>query len=70
MGENLRNYVKQRDVVSLKEQLLKSNEGVDCIDENGNTPLLQAAFLGYSECVELLLEIGQSNFKIINVFGK
>lgn len=67
--EVIRNFIRKGDALSLKKQLRKSNAGVECKDEIGNTPLLQAAFLGKFECVEHLLEIRQANYKVINVFG-
>lgn len=67
--ELLQTFIRQGDASSLKEQLLRSNSGVECKDEYDNTPLLQAAFLGQFECVKLLLELGQANFEVIDVFG-
>lgn len=67
--ELLQNFIRRGDASSLRQQLLKSCLGVECKDVIDNTPLLQAAFLGKSECVKLLLEIGQANFKVINVLG-
>ncbi|XP_037037583.1 DNA replication inhibitor plutonium [Bradysia coprophila] len=68
--ELLQSLIQQGDAPSLKQQLLKSASGVECKDDTGNTPLLQAAYLGKSNCMQLLLEIGQANCKVINVHGQ
>lgn len=68
-SESLQNLIKQGNVSSLKQQLLESTSDVECKDDIGNTPLLQAAHLGKSDCVEILLEIGNANHQVINVFG-
>lgn len=67
--ELLQIYIRQGDASSLEAQLLRSKSGVECKDDYDNTPLLQAAFLGKSKCVELLLELGQANYEVINVLG-
>lgn len=67
--ELLQNLIQQGDATALKQQLLKSISGVESKDAIENTPLLQAAYLGKSDCVEILLEIGKANYEVINVFG-
>ncbi|KAJ6646049.1 DNA replication inhibitor plutonium [Pseudolycoriella hygida] len=68
--ELLQGFIQKGDASSLKKELLKSTSDVEYRDDNGNTLLLIAAYLGKSDCVDILLEIGQANFEAINVFGQ
>lgn len=65
----MQNLIRKGDASSLKQQLVKSIAGIECKDVINNTPLLLAAYLGKSNCVEILLDIGQANYQVINVFG-
>lgn len=60
---------RQNDPHALRNRLLACNDDVDKMDRNGNTALLIAAQNGYFTCLDLLLNEGHANYKLINVFG-
>jgi ankyrin repeat protein len=49
--------VKSNDVARVKE-LVQKGVNVNTLDMNGDAPLIQAAYEGYTEIVKLLLEAG------------
>lgn len=62
--------IKINDVQKLNTLLLDGNLNLEAMDENGNTPLLLAAFYGHDHCVEALLNTGAANYKHINFLGE
>jgi len=49
--------VKRNDINSV-EKLIKKGTDINAKDENGDAPLVQAAYLGFDTIVRLLLEAG------------
>lgn len=69
LTESLHKLIRRGDLSTLKQQLLESKLDVEYKDDVGNTALLLAANLGKPDFVEILLEIGEANWQVINVFG-
>lgn len=67
--EQLLISIKINDAQKLKTLLATSNVNLEAMDENGNTPLLLAAFYGHDRCVDALLNNGGANYKHINFLG-
>lgn len=60
---------RQNNAYALHNRLLIGTADVEELDANGNTPLLVAAYNGFTECLAELLDLGAANYKQINVFG-
>ena len=48
---------------SMVEMLLLQGARVDARDQNGDTPLLKAAYFGHTKVCELLLDIGNAKIE-------
>lgn len=64
--KNVFDKITENDVLAVKSLISQADFNVNCVDENGMTPLQHASYKGNKEIVQVLLD--QVKFLILYVF--